>query len=110
MLTMKTALMAILLLAFGVPSAAALPFRHELRKENIVGEIVVLKGNHVQVRDEKTLEVYRFFAHTKRLEPFEEGERMRVYFYRGNNALISMKEMAPLECGESQNLGNLSGC
>jgi hypothetical protein len=108
----KTAaiLLLLILIAVTVPAEAGPSFALFSKKHNFVGKIIRQSGNHVSIRDERALRTHRFFVHTAKLEGLEVGDSVRVYFYSGNNTVISIKKMTILTCGEGQNLGNINGC
>lgn len=93
-----------------VALSEASPYNFPASPENVTGQIVKLKGSWVCVEDERGIDTYRFWAHVNELKDFQVGDRVRVYFYRNNAALISIRKMTPEACTEGQNLGVVSGC
>jgi hypothetical protein len=107
---MRTVLWVLLFLAVTAAGETSPGYHFANSAQNVVGEIVKLEGTRVHVREEWGFETFRFFAHSRTLEEFKVGDRVRVYFYPNDRFLVSIKKMTPVECGEGQNLGVISGC
>ena len=107
---MKLTLLAAFALLGVTAAEASWAFQNIHDGNSVVGPITRIQGHWVSVQDEKGIDTYRFFVHTEQLKEFQTGDRVRVYFRRDNDLLISIKKMTLLDCGEKQNLGIVSGC
>jgi hypothetical protein len=107
---MRKILLVLLLLAVTAVGEASLYYGSVGGPRNIVGEIVKIKNLWVYVKDERSVDTYRFWVYSNKLKDLQAGDRVRVYFYRDNDAAVSIKKMTVLTCGEGQNLGVISGC
>ena len=106
---MKAVFLVTFLLACVTTAEASLPFSFVSYKQDVVGQIVKLKTTWVHVKDERSVDTYRFFAHTNRLKGLQVGDRVRVYFYLNKSNLISIKKMTGLKYNqEKQNLGYIT--
>lgn len=64
-------------------------------------ERINIKRNSLHVINEQTLNRNRFFVSKGHLRKLKEGDRVRIYYYCGNNALFSLKKMTPVVFNKS---------
>ncbi len=66
--------------------------------QNMVAVVdrINIKRNSLHVINEQTLNRNYFFAARGHLQKLKKGDRVRIYYYCGNNALFSLKKMTPV--------------
>jgi hypothetical protein len=102
---------SVLFLIFNIPFElhAGLAYRISANN-NITGTIIEIVRDSVTIKDENSIDKFRFYAPREWLESFKIGERVRVYYSLPGWTLISIKRMTVMPCQEGQNLGYVSGC
>ncbi|VAX35854.1 hypothetical protein MNBD_UNCLBAC01-1048 [hydrothermal vent metagenome] len=76
--------------------------------QNMIARVerINIKQNFLYVINEQTLNTNSFFVARRLLQSLKKGDRIRIYYRCGNNALISFKKMTVIKYNkETSNRG-----